>query len=240
LENFQVRQAHALQRAVEYLQARDTAAHLKDLPPAYHVQVEKLALAAQRVAMLGERQGQGTDAIIAEGTTGVELRHKLRETFLIPLARVCRPRFRSNPGMRHAFHVPHKNKKSAVVVEAAQAMLKALSGHVDVLVEEGFSAKTLEELKALTDQLAQIAEKAQAARDARSRLTRELAQAIARGFELVRNVEGFLLVRFRTNKTLRTGWMSARKVPGHLGYSWNWHRHASPGRKGLIKPKRRK
>jgi hypothetical protein len=231
---------HALDRAVAYLLASNSAAHLRDLPAAYHTQVEKLTLAAKRVAALGMRQNQGTDDIAAEGSTGVQLRDKLRESYLIPLARVFRPRFKGDPGTRHAFFVPHKKSKSANVVDAARAMHKALVPYAKALAEEGFSASTLEEFAALTNQLAAIAEKARLARAERSRITRELAQSIARGFELVSAVEGFLLGRFKTDNTLRTGWMSARKVPGHLGYHGNWHRHVSPGRTGLIKPKRRK
>lgn len=240
MKNLQVRQAKALQRTVDFLQAPDTASHLKDLPAAYRVQVEKLALAEQRVAALGERQSLGTDAITAESKTGKYLREKLRGDYLIPVGRVCRPHFKKDPGARVAFLVPHANKKSPVLVAAARAMHKVLSAHVDVLVEEGFSAKTLEEIEALTDELEEIAGKAQLARDERSGITRDLAQAIAQAFERLGAVEGFLMTRFKTDQWLRARWKNMRKVPGHVGYNWNWSRHASPGRKGLIKPRRKR
>jgi hypothetical protein len=132
MKNRQVRQMQALQRTVELLHAGDVAKHLNDLPAAYHVQVEQLALAAQHVAKLGERQSDGTDAIAADGELGAQLREKVRADYLIPLARVCRPRFKSDPGKRHAFFVPHTNKKGGEVVAAAREMLKVLSGRVDL------------------------------------------------------------------------------------------------------------
>ena len=141
---------------------------------------------------------------------------KLRRDRMMVLARLGKPEVR-NTAMELVLQVPHKKASAQEVAEAALRMADAFEEHRQLIVDAGKPASFLDEMRREGHDLQLSERRSGTARGRRSHATRDLAEELSAGMEILDQLEGLVLAHHGSDHAAMKYWKQWRRVPKKKG-----------------------
>ena len=172
-----------------------------------HLTTHSSSQAASRRLGLAETERQGT------------LRRRLREQYLLPIARIAKATLGGSPGIDKATRMPSPKLRTTALLAEAEAFREAAAPYEETFVRQGLAADFLAQLDAAIGDLRGAQQRQEKMHDRSVGAKAGLKNEIARGRQAVQMLDAIVKARFAGNTEVLERWQSAKRVKGVSGGS---------------------
>lgn len=207
MDQRQLRTVETFERVLLYLDHEK----VEPVPPLLTEKRDQLAESIVRLRELSHRHRPQPRA------RSRDLSQRLRRERMLPLARLMRRMLAYAPGVEKVLRVPHARADAMTIATAAIEMAKFLEPHRELLVSAGMAANSVEQLRQDAELLGASLQGGDAARDERSRVTREIAKEMKSAMATLGIIDALVLNQFTGSPVMQKHWKARRKVGKRMG-----------------------
>lgn len=143
-------------------------------------------------------------------------KEKLRRDRMMVLKRIAGKEFRNTP-IELLLQVPHKTANAQEVAQAALRFADAFEDHRQMIIDAGKPADFLDQMRSEGHDLQLSERRSGTARSRRSHATRDIADELSNGMDIVDRLEGLVLAHHGSNHKAMQYWKQWRRVPKRRG-----------------------
>ena len=186
--------------------------HTALIPPEAAGQVEALRGVNQRLALYAIEQEHQDRAGIGGTVTVQQLRHELWQNHLVPIAAMARSVVAITPELAVALRVPRPTADVEKVLASANAIAKIGDANREVLVQHGFPANFVEELRAHATMLQAAVDERRQATSRRVGATKAIGAELKTGRLVVQALDIAFTRVLRAQPGLLAEWRNTKRV----------------------------
>ena len=186
--------------------------HTALIPPEAAGQVEALRGVNQRLALYAIEQEHQDRAGIGGTVTVQQLRHELWQNHLVPIAAMARSVVTITPELAVALRVPRPTADVEKVLASANAIAKIGDANREVLVQHGFPANFVEELRAHAAMLQAAVDERRRATSRRVGATKAIGAELKTGRLVVQALDIAFTRVLRAQPGLLAEWRNTKRV----------------------------